>query len=239
MSSFLQAGRPPLILASASKSRARMLEAAGLAFIVEPPGLDESAMRQAISGEKALDPHDVAEVSGQSQSRGGQRPCPSGLCDRRRPDPRARQDHHVQARQHGGGAPPAARSQRQDPHAAHRGRRGDQRRDAVGRNHGRDADHAQARRPNSSAVTWLPPARRCWVRSAPISSSRSAFSCSTRSTATISPSLACRSSRSSTRFGARASSKADDHETRLRHRLAGRAFPLTLDPSLLAHAIRH
>jgi septum formation protein len=62
MSSFLQAGRPPLILASASKSRALMLEAAGLAFIVEPPGLDESVMRQAISGEKALDPHDIAEV---------------------------------------------------------------------------------------------------------------------------------------------------------------------------------
>ena len=42
MSSFLQSGRPPLILASGSKSRARMLEAAGLAFIVEPPGLDEA-----------------------------------------------------------------------------------------------------------------------------------------------------------------------------------------------------
>jgi septum formation protein len=62
MSAFLQAGRPPLILASASKSRARILEAAGLAFIVEPPGLDEAVMRQAVSGEEALNPHDVAEV---------------------------------------------------------------------------------------------------------------------------------------------------------------------------------
>jgi septum formation protein len=62
MSSFLQAGRPSLILASSSKSRAQMLEAAGLAFIVEPPGLDESTMRQAISGEGPLTPHDVAEV---------------------------------------------------------------------------------------------------------------------------------------------------------------------------------
>ena len=62
MSSFLQAGRPPLILASTSKSRARILEGAGLAFIVEPPGLDESLMRQAVSGEKTLDPHDVAEI---------------------------------------------------------------------------------------------------------------------------------------------------------------------------------
>jgi septum formation protein len=60
MTSFLQSGRPPLILASASKSRSRMLEAAGLSFIVEPPGLDEATMRQAVSGE--LNPHDVAEV---------------------------------------------------------------------------------------------------------------------------------------------------------------------------------
>ena len=62
MSGFLQGGRPPLILASESKSRAGLLEAAGLAFIVEPPGLDEAVMRQAISGEEALSPHDVAEV---------------------------------------------------------------------------------------------------------------------------------------------------------------------------------
>jgi septum formation protein len=62
MSGFLQSGRPPLILASASSIRAKLLEAAGLAFIVEPTGLDESTMRQAISGEHSLDVHDVAEV---------------------------------------------------------------------------------------------------------------------------------------------------------------------------------
>jgi septum formation protein len=62
MTSFLQAARPPLILASSSKSRAKLLEAAGLAFIVEAPGLDESIMRQAVSGDEALAPHDVAEV---------------------------------------------------------------------------------------------------------------------------------------------------------------------------------
>ena len=62
MTSFLQAGRPPLILASSSKTRARLLEAAGLAFIVEPPGLDESVMRQAVGGAQSLAPHDVAEV---------------------------------------------------------------------------------------------------------------------------------------------------------------------------------
>ena len=62
MSSFLQSGRPPLILASGSSSRARVLEAAGLAFIVEPPGLDEAVMRQAVGGKGSLSPHDVAEV---------------------------------------------------------------------------------------------------------------------------------------------------------------------------------
>ena len=62
MSKFLQGGRPPLILASSSKVRARLLEAAGLAFIVEPPGLDEHAMRQALGGTSALSPQDVAEV---------------------------------------------------------------------------------------------------------------------------------------------------------------------------------
>jgi septum formation protein len=62
MIGFLQGGRPPLILASSSKIRAQLLEAAGLAFIVEPPGLDESAMRQAVGGERLLSPSDVAEV---------------------------------------------------------------------------------------------------------------------------------------------------------------------------------
>ena len=62
MRGAFQEGRPPLILASTSKIRARLLEAAGLAFSTEAPGLDEGAMREAIGGEKALDPHDVAEV---------------------------------------------------------------------------------------------------------------------------------------------------------------------------------
>jgi septum formation protein len=62
MSGFLQGGRPPLILASSSEVRARLLQAAGLAFIVEPPGLDESTMRQAVSGEAELDPSDIAEL---------------------------------------------------------------------------------------------------------------------------------------------------------------------------------
>lgn len=60
MNGFLQSGKPPLILASSSRIRARLLEAAGLAFIVEAAGLDESTIRQAI-GDK-VPPEDVAEI---------------------------------------------------------------------------------------------------------------------------------------------------------------------------------
>jgi len=62
MTAILQAGRPPLILASTSKTRSQLLESAGLSFIAEAPGLDEATMREAIGAEKTLDPHDVAEV---------------------------------------------------------------------------------------------------------------------------------------------------------------------------------
>ena len=62
MNGFLQSGRPPLILASSSKVRARLLEAAGLAFSVEGPGINEHAMRQAISSTGSLSAQDVAEV---------------------------------------------------------------------------------------------------------------------------------------------------------------------------------
>ena len=58
----MQSGRPPLILASSSQIRARLLEAAGLLFIVQPPGLDETAIREALGGDEALAPEDVAEV---------------------------------------------------------------------------------------------------------------------------------------------------------------------------------
>ena len=70
MTGFAQAGRPPLILASTSKTRARILESGGLAFICQAPGLDETAMRQAISGEDTLGPHDVAEVLARAKAEG-------------------------------------------------------------------------------------------------------------------------------------------------------------------------
>jgi septum formation protein len=62
MSEFLQSGRAPLILASSSKVRARLLEAAGLAFSIQPPGLDEHIMRQVVGRTGALSRQDVAEV---------------------------------------------------------------------------------------------------------------------------------------------------------------------------------
>ena len=62
MSAFLQKGRPQLILASSSKVRARLLEAAGLAFTDQSPGLDEHAMRQAVGSTGALSPQDISEV---------------------------------------------------------------------------------------------------------------------------------------------------------------------------------
>ncbi|ODA68033.1 Septum formation protein Maf [Methyloligella halotolerans] len=62
MTSFLQNNRPPLILASSSQTRAKLIEAAGLNVVLQAPGLDEAAMREAISGEELLRPGDVAEV---------------------------------------------------------------------------------------------------------------------------------------------------------------------------------
>ena len=62
MSGFVQSGRAPLILASSSKIRARLLKAAGLAFIVEPASLDEHAMHQALSATDSSSAQDVAKV---------------------------------------------------------------------------------------------------------------------------------------------------------------------------------
>ena len=62
MTVFLQQGHPPLVLASTSKARAKLLADAGLTFATEAPGLDEKIMRQAMGDEAILDPSDVAEV---------------------------------------------------------------------------------------------------------------------------------------------------------------------------------
>ncbi len=62
MSQTLSPAGPPLILASTSETRRRLLESAGLSFRASAPGLDEAVMLEAISDEKTLLPNDVAEV---------------------------------------------------------------------------------------------------------------------------------------------------------------------------------
>ncbi|MEM7192114.1 MAG: Maf family protein, partial [Pseudomonadota bacterium] len=62
MMSFLQEGRPDLILASASATRAKLLASAGLIFSKMPADLDEAAMRTAMGHEGTVDPSDMAEV---------------------------------------------------------------------------------------------------------------------------------------------------------------------------------
>lgn len=62
MSTFLQEGRRPLILASASATRRKLLDGAGLSFTTKAAGLDEAAMRTAMGLEGTVEPSDVAEV---------------------------------------------------------------------------------------------------------------------------------------------------------------------------------
>lgn len=62
MTNFLQEGRPPLILASASAARRKLLESTGLIFSAKAADLDEAAMRTALGLEGTVDPSDMAEV---------------------------------------------------------------------------------------------------------------------------------------------------------------------------------
>ncbi|ODS01172.1 hypothetical protein AUC68_12440 [Methyloceanibacter methanicus] len=62
MTDFLQEGRPPLILASASPARRKLLESTGLTFTTKAADLDEAAMRTALGLDGTVDPSDVAEV---------------------------------------------------------------------------------------------------------------------------------------------------------------------------------
>lgn len=52
---------PPILLASASPTRARLLAAAGVAFTAENPRLDEAAIRDALAAEGAT-PRDIADT---------------------------------------------------------------------------------------------------------------------------------------------------------------------------------
>lgn len=62
MTNFLQEGRAPLILASASATRRKLLEGTGLTFSTKSSDLDEAAMRTAMGVEGTVEPSDVAEV---------------------------------------------------------------------------------------------------------------------------------------------------------------------------------
>ncbi|WP_108682418.1 Maf family nucleotide pyrophosphatase [Methyloceanibacter sp. wino2] len=62
MTNFLQEGRAPLILASASATRRKLLEGTGLTFSTKSSDLDEAAMRTAMGLEGTVEPSDVAEV---------------------------------------------------------------------------------------------------------------------------------------------------------------------------------
>ena len=58
---LVPAGAPPLILASASRTRAAMLREAGLEFEVAPAAIDEAAVKRSLSAEDAA-PNRVAET---------------------------------------------------------------------------------------------------------------------------------------------------------------------------------
>lgn len=66
---------PPLVLASTSTARSRMLAAAGVSFETMPPRVDESAIRAAMAAEGAA-PRDVADALAEAKARkvSGRRP---------------------------------------------------------------------------------------------------------------------------------------------------------------------
>ena len=71
---------PYLILASGSRSRRQMLEAAGLTFEVLPSRVDERAIRDALEGDgDPIDPTDLAEVLARAKAEDVSRDRPDAL----------------------------------------------------------------------------------------------------------------------------------------------------------------
>ncbi|MGE5510684.1 MAG: Maf family nucleotide pyrophosphatase [Bacteroidota bacterium] len=69
-----------LVLASGSRSRRQMLEAAGASFAVEPAEVDENAIRETLqAGDNAIDPADVAEVLARAKAEAVSRKRPDAL----------------------------------------------------------------------------------------------------------------------------------------------------------------
>lgn len=61
-SNMMAPGAPEIILASASASRASLLEAAGVDVQIQPAGVDETAIREVLERDSGTAPADVAEV---------------------------------------------------------------------------------------------------------------------------------------------------------------------------------
>ncbi len=76
----MQAPAKKLILASGSRGRRQMLEAAGLEFEVIPSQVDERAIREAMEGDgDAIDPEDLAEVLARAKAEDVSRERPDAL----------------------------------------------------------------------------------------------------------------------------------------------------------------
>ncbi|RMF01841.1 MAG: hypothetical protein D6773_09550, partial [Alphaproteobacteria bacterium] len=65
---MLTPSAPQLILASASASRAALLQAAGVPVTIRPADIDEAAVREALSADDAILPGDVAEILGRAKA---------------------------------------------------------------------------------------------------------------------------------------------------------------------------
>ena len=66
----------PIVLASASQVRRALLEAAGLAIIVDPAAVDEAAVKESYAGEGA-GPAAIAEALAELKARGSRRAIPA------------------------------------------------------------------------------------------------------------------------------------------------------------------
>jgi nucleoside triphosphate pyrophosphatase len=67
-----------LVLASASKTRALMLTNAGVVFDIEPPQVDEAALKQALVADN-VPPHDIADALAEMKARATSKAFPEAL----------------------------------------------------------------------------------------------------------------------------------------------------------------
>lgn len=80
MIAALQAAAPQIVLASASKVRARLLENAGIAFTVHPAPIDEAAVKLAVRADSGeLPPADLASILAQAKASSASEAMPEAL----------------------------------------------------------------------------------------------------------------------------------------------------------------